>query len=71
MAARFARLQHGNRWTPEEDAELRRRCEARQYLNEIAAVLGRSQESVRTRANVLHVPCRSAPSRALATKADG
>lgn len=57
----FARPQHRSRWTPEEDAELRRRCEAGEYLIDIAKAFGRSQESVRTRANVLGVPCRSAP----------
>lgn len=57
------RKMHGARWTSEEDAELKSRCEAGDYLNDIAKGFGRSQESVRTRANVLGIPCRSAPSR--------
>lgn len=57
------RANHQGRWSPEEDTELTRRCEAGEYLGEIAAALGRSQEAVRTRANVLGVPCRSAPRR--------
>lgn len=52
------------RWTSEEDAELRRRCEAGEYLIDIAKVMGRSQEGLRTRCNVLGIPCRSAPGRA-------
>lgn len=49
------------RWTPEEDAELRRRCEAGEYLTDIAKAMGRSQEGLRTRCNILGIPCRSAP----------
>ena len=52
------------RWTSEEDAELPRRCEAGEYLIDIAKVMGRSQEGLRTRCNVLGIPCRSAPGRA-------
>lgn len=50
---------HGVAWSDEEDAELRRRCEAGEFIEEIAKHLGRSGESVRTRANVLAIPCRS------------
>jgi hypothetical protein len=57
------RPNHHARWTPDEDAELRRRCEAGEYLSDIAKVFGRSQEAVRTRCNVLGIPCRSAPPR--------
>jgi hypothetical protein len=49
------------RWTPEEDAELRRRCEAGEYLLDIARTMGRTQEGLRTRCNLLGIPCRSAP----------
>lgn len=52
-----------SRWTPEEDAELRRRCEAGEYLIDIAKIMGRSQEGLRTRCNLLGIPCRSAPRR--------
>lgn len=56
-----SRPKHQTRWTPEEDAELRRRCEAGEYLIDMAKAMGRSQESLRTRCNVLGIPCRSAP----------
>lgn len=49
------------RWTPEEDSELRRRCEAGEYLIDIAKLMGRSQEGLRTRCNTLGIACRSAP----------
>ncbi len=49
------------RWTPEEDAELRRRCEAGEYLVDIARLMGRTQEGLRTRCNLLGIACRSAP----------
>lgn len=52
-----------SRWTPDEDAELRRRCEAGEYLIDIAKFMGRSQEGLRTRCNVLGIPCRSARSK--------
>lgn len=53
------RAKHGAPWTAQEDEELRRRCEAGEYLEDIAKLLERSGESVRTRANVLGIPCRS------------
>ena len=59
------RLRHKAPWNAEEDAELRRRCEAGDYLIDIARAFGRSQEAVRTRCNVLGIPCRSAPRRRL------
>jgi hypothetical protein len=37
-------------------------CAEGAYLIDVARRLGRSQEAVRTRANILHVPVRSAPS---------
>lgn len=54
-----SRAKHGAKWTDEEDAELRRRCEAGEFIEDIAKFLERSGESVRTRANVLKIPCRS------------
>lgn len=53
------RKNHGGRWTEEEDLALRRRCDAGDFLEDIAKDLGRTGESVRTRANLLGVPCRS------------
>jgi len=58
-----ARPRKHARWTPEEDAELRRRCESGEYLGDIAKAMGRSQEGLRTRCNILGIPCRSAPRR--------
>jgi hypothetical protein len=53
------RARHGARWDEESDAELRRRFADGQLLPEVARAMNRSQEAVRTRANVLHVPVRS------------
>jgi hypothetical protein len=58
----LARLRHGRSWTAEDDATLREMCAEGAYLIDVARRLGRSQEAVRTRANILHVPVRSAPS---------
>ena len=57
------RTQHGSRWDEAADAELRRRFAEGQYLPEVARAMNRSQEAVRTRANVLHIPVRSTPRR--------
>lgn len=57
----LARLHHGRNWSPEDDETLRSLSAAGAYLQDIAKGLGRSQEAVRTRANILHVPVRSAP----------
>lgn len=54
------RGRHGAPWTPEEDAELRRLCSEGSFIEDIARTFSRSAESVRTRANVLGIPCRSA-----------
>ena len=53
------RKNHRGRWTETEDATLTERCEAGDFLEDIAIALGRTSESVRTRANLLGVPCRS------------
>ena len=57
----LARLHHGRNWTADDDAVLREMCADGAYLIDVARRLGRSQEAVRTRANILHVPVRSAP----------
>ena len=57
----LARVRHGQSWTAEDDATLRRMCGDGAYLIDVARRLGRSQEAVRTRANILGVPVRSAP----------
>lgn len=53
------RTRHGARWDDAADEELRRRFAEGQLLPEVARAMNRSQEAVRTRANVLHIPVRS------------
>ncbi|HEV2568982.1 hypothetical protein [Sphingomonas sp.] len=55
------RVHHRGLWTPAEDETLRRMLAGGSWLHEIADALGRSQEAVRTRANILHLPVKSAP----------
>jgi hypothetical protein len=58
MVLMIKRTRHGARWDEESDEELRRRFAAGELLPEVARAMNRSQEAVRTRANVLHVPVR-------------
>lgn len=53
------RARHGARWDEEADAELRMRFGQGELLPAVARAMSRSQEAVRTRANVLGVPVRS------------
>ena len=53
------RERHGARWDEAADEELRRRFAEGQLLPEVARAMNRSQEAVRTRANVLHIPVRA------------
>lgn len=53
------RARHGARWDQSADEELRHRFGEGQLLPEVAKAMNRSQEAVRTRANVLHIPVRS------------
>lgn len=53
------RERHGARWDEAADAELRARFAAGELLPDVARAMNRSQEAVRTRANVLHIPVRS------------
>lgn len=57
------RARHGAKWDEQADEELRRRFAEGQLLPDVARALNRSQEAVRTRANVLHIPVRSTPRR--------
>jgi hypothetical protein len=50
---------HRRPWTPEDETELRRRCDAGELLRDIARVMNRTQEACRSRANQLGIPCRS------------
>jgi len=54
---------HGNRWTDHEDGQLRALAEQGMLLPAIARDLGRTQESIRTRANILGIPVRSSEGR--------
>jgi hypothetical protein len=63
MVVLIKRTRHGARWDEESDDELRRRLAAGELLPEVARAMNRSQEAVRTRANVLHVPVRSSTRR--------
>lgn len=53
------RARKGAPWSEDEDNEIRRRCAEGEFLEDIARALGRSSEGVRTRANILGVPCKS------------
>ena len=57
----LARAHHGQSWSAVEDETVRCLFADGAYLIDVARRLGRSQEAVRTRANILHVPVRSAP----------
>lgn len=57
------RTRHGARWDDAADEELRRRFADGELLPQVARAMNRSQEAVRTRANVLHIPVRSTPRR--------
>lgn len=61
------RARHGARWDETADAELRRRFADGELLPDVAKAMNRSQEAVRTRANVLHIPVRSTTRRRTAT----
>ncbi len=50
---------HRKPWDEAADAELKRRLDEGALLKEIAVALGRTQEAVRSRANVLKLPVRS------------
>lgn len=63
MLQMLKRTSHGSRWDGLADEELRRRFEAGELLPDVARAMNRSQEAVRTRANVLHVPVRSSTRR--------
>lgn len=70
MIHMFKRARHGARWDEAADAELRQRFAEGQLLPEVARAMNRSQEAVRTRANVLHIPVRSSVRRKAADGAE-
>jgi hypothetical protein len=59
MLTRIGRPAHGQKWDDAADAELKARVAAGEMLPDIARAMGRTQEAVRSRANIMHVPVRS------------
>lgn len=57
------RPSHGQPWDEDADSELRRLIDGGAMLPEIARAMGRTQEAVRSRANILKMPVRSSPGR--------
>lgn len=53
------RPNNGKRWDADDDADLAQRIGTGQFIPEIARGMGRSQEAIRTRANILRLPVRS------------
>lgn len=70
MVVIIKRTSHGARWDEESDEELRRRFTEGQLLPDVARAMKRSQEAVRTRANVLRVPVRSTTRRRVSDQAE-
>ena len=52
------RKRHRAAWDEAAENELRRRLAAGEFVPEIARAMGRSQEAIRTRANLLRIPVR-------------
>jgi hypothetical protein len=59
MAIRLMRARHNQPWTVEADSELQDRIARGDLLPEIARAMERSQEAVRSRANILKLPVKS------------
>jgi hypothetical protein len=57
------RERHRAAWDAEAENELRQRVAAGEFLPGIARSMGRSQEAIRTRANLLGIPVRYAAKR--------
>jgi hypothetical protein len=57
------RERHRATWDAESEEELRRRVANGEFLPDIARAMGRSQEAIRTRANLLGIPVRYAAKR--------
>jgi hypothetical protein len=54
---------HRAAWDAAAEAELRQRVEAGEFIPGIARAMGRSQEAIRTRANLLGISVRYAAKR--------
>ncbi len=57
------RERHRAMWDAATEEELRQRVAAGEFLPGIARAMGRSQEAIRTRANLLGIPIRFAAKR--------
>ena len=60
------RERHRATWDAATENELRQRVAAGEFLPGIARAMGRSQEAIRTRANLLGIPVRFAAKRIMA-----
>jgi hypothetical protein len=57
------RARHRAAWDATAENELRQRVAAGEFIPGIARAMGRSQEAIRTRANLLGIPVRYAAKR--------
>jgi phage terminase Nu1 subunit (DNA packaging protein) len=64
------RERHRATWDAATEDELRQRVEAGEFLPAIARSMGRSQEAIRTRANLLGIPVRFAAKRIMPSRRD-
>jgi hypothetical protein len=62
------RPRHRAAWDEASENELRQRIAAGEFLPGIARKMGRSQEAIRTRANLLGIPVRYAAKRIAASR---
>ena len=62
------RERHRATWDVATENELRQRVQAGEFLPGIARSMGRSQEAIRTRANLLGIPVRFAEKRILPSR---
>jgi hypothetical protein len=63
------RARHRAAWDAAAEHELRQRIEAGEFLPGIARAMGRSQEAIRTRANLLGISVRFAAKRIVPSRA--
>jgi hypothetical protein len=66
---RACRERHRARWDETSETELRARLAAGEFAPAIARAMGRSQEAIRTRANILGIPIRFAERRVMSRPA--
>jgi hypothetical protein len=64
------RERHRATWDAATENELRQRVEAGEFIPGIARSMGRSQEAIRTRANLLGISVRFASKRIMPSRTD-